>query len=141
MTGQELMNKVHELGLPLGHYVVFGSGLLAVFNLRAVNDIDIFVTEAIFEALNQSGLYKSCSDRRGVRLVRDAVEVWSAWGPGEWDIEELIKQAVIIDGIPFVGLQTVLQWKKQRIELTDNFKDKEDVPMIESYLAQLAANK
>ena len=44
------------------------------------------------------------------------IELYKDWGPGEWDVERLIKEADVIDGIPFVKLEAVLEWKKEIIE-------------------------
>lgn len=58
------------------------------------------------------------------------VEVLTEWMPGIWNIEDLIKNADIIDGLAFVKLEEVLRWKKMR----GKEKDKKDVEIIEGYL-------
>lgn len=57
------------------------------------------------------------------------IELWKDWWLG-WDIKRLIREAEIIDGLPFVKLKYVLKWKK----FTARKKDLKDVKIIEKFL-------
>ena len=52
------------------------------------------------------------------------------WGPGDWDVHQLIAEAEMIDSIPFVRLDQVREWKV----ISGREKDLEDVLLIDEYL-------
>ena len=52
------------------------------------------------------------------------------WGSGEWSVQELIRGAEIIDGLPFVRIEEVLKWKR----LNGREKDLKDAELIGRYL-------
>ncbi len=56
--------------------------------------------------------------------------MWKDWYPGEWDVSDIIAKAEIIDGLPFVTLDTVVKWKK----LKGREKDIRDIELIEEFL-------
>ena len=58
------------------------------------------------------------------------IEVFDTWGPGDWDVSELIDGADVIDGVRFVRLQEVLRWK----ELMNRPKDVEDIRVLRELL-------
>jgi hypothetical protein len=70
-------------------------------------------------------------------LGEDIIEIWDSWSPGEWDVEKLINEAEIINGLPFVQLQEVVRWK----ELANREKDKTDLALIERYLESQAERR
>lgn len=103
-----------------------------VHGLRGtISDIDIIVTQELWNALNHSNKWqKSISPNGSECLTKDNFELWQDWQPGEWDIDKLITEAEIINGLPFVKLEAVLEWKK----LYGREKDLQDVEKIENYL-------
>ena len=58
------------------------------------------------------------------------IELLNGWGPGLWNVQNIIDKAEIIDGLTFVRLEEVLKWKK----MMNREKDKKDVEIIENYL-------
>ena len=60
------------------------------------------------------------------------IEVFKDWKPWFDDINELIDTADIIDGIRFVKLKYVLEWKSAM----GRDKDREDVKIILEYLKE-----
>lgn len=129
----KFIERVKELELPHGSYAVFGSGPMAARGLREANDIDIVVTTELFRKLKEEGVYKaeSLRDRHEV-LHRDDVRLYDSWAPDSWDIDEMIREADIIEGVPFVKIETVLEWKQIR----NQDKDKIDIQLIEKYLGK-----
>ena len=63
-------------------------------------------------------------------LWNDEIELWKDWKPGQWDIQELIDKAEIIDGLPFVKLEYVVEWKRQN----GREKDLKDIKTAEEFL-------
>ena len=122
-----------NIGLPAGSYAIFGSGPMAVRGLRDCHDIDLIVTEEVFnEYKNESGWELKDVENGDEVLANDGVEIFNDWGPGEWNVKQLIEDSEIIEGLPFVRLIEVLKWKK----LLKREKDLKDIEMIEKYFKE-----
>jgi hypothetical protein len=131
---EESLKKLKELNLPKGRFVIFGSGPMGIRGLKEPHDLDVIVTEDIFND------FKERSDFKGFKLgkkksnneylEKDGIELYKNWHPGEWDINKLIQEAEIIDDLPFVRLEEVLKWKK----LKGRDKDVKDIESIENFI-------
>ena len=47
------LNELEQLNLPKGKYVIFGSGPLSIRGLRENHDLDILVTEDLWNKLSE----------------------------------------------------------------------------------------
>jgi hypothetical protein len=130
MSNDVLFRKVRDLHLPEGKYAIFGSGPMGVRGIRECHDIDMVVTEDLWDVMNDSGWEVRPKSDGSPRLLKDEIEVWNSWKPGEWDVDQLIRDAEVIDGLPFVTLESVLKWKR----LLGREKDIRDIEMIEKFL-------
>ena len=63
-------------------------------------------------------------------LENGDLELWKNWAPGDWDVQKLIDEADVIDDLPFVRLNSVMEWKK----LNAREKDLKDVEIIANFL-------
>lgn len=127
---QELFEKLKELNLPKGKFAIFGSGPMGIRGLREIRDLNLIVTQDIFDEFRNRKDWNLKTDVcEG--LYKDNIEMCYEWGPGEWDIKKLIAEAEIIDDLPFVKLEEVLKWKKL---CNRGEKDKRDIELIENYL-------
>ncbi|MCL4391964.1 hypothetical protein M1413_01400 [Patescibacteria group bacterium] len=133
----ELFEKVKELGLPSGSYAIFGSGPMAVRGLRECRDIDLVVTDELFEEYKSASGWELKDAGGKEMLAKDGIEMAADWGPGEWDVEQLIEDADIIENLPFVRLAEVLRWKK----LLKREKDLKDIEIIEDYFKKQGVAK
>lgn len=125
-----LFEQVQKLNLPAGQFAVFGSGPLMARNLRESNDVDLIVTEGLFKQLAKDESWHKVELRDHHQSLRKgALEIFYTWAPGAWDVAELIGNAEEIDGLPFVRLESVVEWKQLRNEV----KDREDIALIEEY--------
>ncbi len=104
---------------------------MAIRGLREARDIDVVVTKEVYDAYRAQDGWVEYSSDTGTHLKKDDIELWYSWGPGEWNIEELLAGAEMIDGLPFVPLPTVLRWKEGRGQP----KDAADVERIRTHLA------
>ncbi|HUO50057.1 MAG TPA: hypothetical protein VMU25_00580 [Candidatus Paceibacterota bacterium] len=124
------VDDVKKLNLPAGAYAVFGSGPMVVRGIRESRDIDIVVTPQLFDELGKNPAWAKDQIRDHHPVLRKGnVEIFKTWAPDSWDIEGLIRDAEMFDGVPFVKLDAVIEWKTLRNEQ----KDKEDIALIESY--------
>jgi len=131
MSFEQLLKNLEDFvkkeKISYNDFAVFGSGPLAVRNLREARDIDIIVRPCIFEKLKQK--YKP--DNRGYICINN-IEIAQDWQPWFSDVNVLIDSADIINGIRYVKLQYVLEWKKA----FNREKDKKDIALIENYLSK-----
>ncbi len=130
MNNNELFQRVKELGLPIDKYALFGSAPLGVRGFRDCHDIDIIVTEDLWNEYKSKNWEVRTMPHGSQGLLNGEVELWKDWKPGQWDIEQLIREAEIIDGLPFVKLERVLEWKR----LSGRDKDLKDIEIIEKFL-------
>ena len=132
MGNEELFQKVKELNLPIGEYALFGSAPMGVRGLRECHDIDIIVTEKLWNDYKNKSEWKLMEIREDNNyfegLRNDDIELWKDWWPG-WNVDKLIQEAEIIDGLPFVKLEEVIKWKRFRARE----KDLKDVEIIEKF--------
>ena len=129
MNVDEIIAKVKSLSFPAGAFVVFGSAPMALAGLREAQDIDLLVSESLFQQCKEHGwkeLYKSEKDRP---LVKDDFEAHHDWDFSSYHptLEQLLTRAVIIDGVPFASLQDVRSWK----EASGRPKDLADIELID----------
>lgn len=129
---QELFKRVKELNLPIGEYAIFGSGPMGIRNLREMHDIDIIVSDRIFnEYSNKQGwkIKEIYGYRDWLKNDNLEIEMGRDWHEG-WDVEGMIREAEIIDGLLFVKLEYLIEWKK----FYGSEKDLKDVEIIENFL-------
>lgn len=128
-----IFEKVKNLQLPIGQYVVFGSGPLEAHGIRQCRDIDLFITSELYQKLKSEGWEeKEWPDGDGYYLKKDDIEADDTWHYGDYNPapEEIIADAEMIEGIPFAPLDEVRAWKIA----FGRPKDIEDVRLIDDYL-------
>ncbi len=127
-----IISEIKELNLPLGQYVVFGSGPLVIHGIRETRDIDLLVTKELYSQLKNEVWEEKELDSGGNYLSKDVIEVDDSWSYGSYNPapEEIIAKAEIHHGIPFAPLTEVLKWK----EAFGRPKDIQDAELIKEYI-------
>ncbi len=131
---RSIIERIKELNLPADQYIVVGSGLLEVLNIRQAKDIDIVASVDLYGQLRQSrqDLVEDTS-LEAPRLIYgdEEAEIWFSWPSeqGRLRYEDLMQDSVVVDGIRFVPLDFIEQWKRW----LDRDKDKEDIRLIAKY--------
>ena len=127
-----IIKAVKKLKLPLGEYVVVGGGILEALSIRGTNDVDIIVVPGLFDKLRESKKYKEEIRWNKMFLIGDDIEIGTKldWENYSTTIEEAIRRATIIDGIPFLNLEETVKFKKAM----GRDKDFKDIKLIEEYL-------
>jgi hypothetical protein len=122
-----IFQKTKDLNLPDGSYVVVGGGLLVALGLLEWDeDIDICVRSEIFEEFQAKGWDQE--DWKGKPVLKhDIYDIGT--GFGEWSLEDLQADAIVIQDVPFMSLDKLLAWKKQMARP----KDLKHIALIESY--------
>ncbi len=130
---EELIKNIKSLGLPKSDFAIFGSAHLYLCGLRdSVNDIDIIARGKAWEKVLTLGKIKNAKSGVGqvLELFDGYVEIFNDWPYGPWNIENLIDTAKEINGIKYVTLENILNWKQKR----NNEKDIVDIHKIKEYL-------
>jgi hypothetical protein len=135
MNRSELLELVDDLRLSLGQYAIFGGGSLAIRGIRDAKDLDIFVTEKLFIELLSSGWQRLSYPGGNSYLLHHhkgiAIQAFHRWVDHGWapKIDEYINNPEIIDGLPFMSISELHEWKS----VVDRPKDRKDVILIERY--------
>jgi hypothetical protein len=112
-----LFDQLRQLNLPPQGYAIFGSGPLAVRGIIPLaNDVDVICREEVWNIVSQIGTveYLPEYDVSIVSMADGALTFGTKWGIGNFDVDELIATAEIINGLPFVSLEHVICYKKIR---------------------------
>lgn len=133
INNHPLIVALRKLGLPPDDFAVFGSGPMMAHGLKEASDLDIIARGLAWDLAWTLGDQQRAGDGGPKAVFADGkIEVFKTWTPGEWDVNELIDGAEVVDGLRFVTLENVLRWKR----LTGRPKDAEHIKLIENYLAE-----
>ncbi len=125
----ELLQKVHQMQLPVGDFAVFGSGPLLVRGIiDQVGDIDIICRgDAWLKAgLIGESIYLDEYDVDIVSIENGLITLGRSWAYGDFDVDELIDSAEQIEGLPFVRLRYVIEYK----QIANRSKDREHLELL-----------
>jgi predicted nucleotidyltransferase len=132
----DFRKELSKLSLDETNSIVINSGILNALGIRESHDIDISVNEEVFEELKSNKNLNLITNEFGrPMLVNDTVDISLGWVQNSnlsFIYEDLLKDncTVVIDGVRYLNLETLLEGKK----LWGREKDKEDVKLIERYL-------
>lgn len=133
-----IVETVKSLNLPSDQYAVFGSGLLDVLGLKKAGDIDLVVTKKLFDVLSTDEQWQDFTypdSHLGLKHRTKNIELfYEADMPfcDETSIVQMIRDAVVVDGVKFVRLEDILVWKKA----FGREKDLWAVELIEAYMKE-----
>jgi len=127
-----LFDRVKSLNLPASDFAIFGSGPLIVRGIiPASNDLDIICRGQAWEKVKAIGEleYLSKYDVTVVTMCGGRLTFGTKWAIGEFDIDELIDGAEEIDGLPFVRLEHVTNYKR----ISKRPKDLRHIEALKAY--------
>jgi hypothetical protein len=115
--------------------------------IRLANDIDIVAAPDLFKELQLEG-WRICNCNVCLRKIENGDSdlvlkkedvngrVFSSYESGgvyRADTSEIIRSAIIIDGVPYIQLVELLKWKRG----SGRINDQVDVALIEGYLRHI----
>ena len=112
MTMFDLLNSLH---LPAGASAIIGSGPLIVREIiPASNDLDIICRGSAWKTVQKIGepAYLCEFDVAVVTMCGGHLTAGSEYAIGDFDINELIDSAEIIDGLPLDRMENEASYKK-----------------------------
>lgn len=126
-----LLSELLAIDLPAHDWALFGSGpLLARGWIDEVGDLDVLARGPAWKRAQALGVVIR-DDDVDIELVRvgTAITVGTRWAIGDFDTDRLIDTADEIGGIPCVGLDHVIAYKR----LAGRAKDRLHLEIIESH--------
>lgn len=123
------VEKIKELDLSQGSFMVVGSGILHALAIREAGDIDLIVTDEVYERFEKLGWQRDTWGEQTV-LKKDVFDLGKYWYGKP--LSELITSAQYVDDIPYLSLDAVTAWKK----LLGRDKDLQDLALISEYLSR-----
>ena len=131
---QAFTERVKELGLSRDQMIIIGSGILDQLGVRKAADVDLVADGEVLEKIaSDLDWAEQCDKNQRRYFVRHdgSVEIWDGW---EFDgqvlnYEELLKCSVEYDGVKFVSLDFLRQWKGWR----RREKDMRDIRLIDEW--------
>ena len=132
-----IFSIIKDLKLPSGNFVVTGSAGMAVRGMRSFQDIDITVTEDVYQMLKEDRKWQVVERPKGFEVVVidvggvkvEANPYMHTWYEYKPDIKELFQCAEEIHNILFMNLEHLIAFKKERMLE----KDKDDLVFLEEY--------
>ncbi len=133
----DLFSEINALHFPQGEYIVVGSGIMAAKGIRPAYDLDVVVTQKLFDLCLQQGWELKPWTRVGKVgkgwLKKGIVDLHLEINCKDEDFtaEDLLRSAEVINDIPFISLEQLSVFKKEY----GRPKDFEDIELISQYLS------
>lgn len=132
----DIFKEIKKLNFPKDQFIVVGGSVMALKGIRQTSDLDIIVSEELFNECEKNGWVRQEWTWTGGKirgwLKKDDVELSVECVDNERILllDDLKKDAEIINGIYFMSLTQLIQFKKSH----GRTKDFEDIKLIEDYL-------
>lgn len=121
------LQVLKELNLPDDQYVIWGSGPLAIREIREARDVDLVVNKKLWNELSLKYVVQGV-EKNLIKI--DNIEIWKDLLNLTDVIDDVISAREIIEGFPFMNLSYTLIWKK----FWSSKKDPGDILLIEKFL-------
>jgi len=136
-SNQSKFSALREFHLPTDQYAIIGSGPLGIRNIKEIGDIDIIVTQKLWATLSKE---YGITDVNGVKKIVLPSAIVEAFyedsfytAPEDSQAPNMalrIKNAELIDGLPFDTIENVLYYKRK----DSREKDLKDILLIEQWM-------
>jgi hypothetical protein len=137
---RRLIKLVTELGLDRSDFVIFGSGPMLAHGLRQhVRDLDIVARGNAWLRVSERGIPDAgaISGAPMALFWGGLIQFSPEWISQDWDTDDLIKRAELIQELPFAQLNDVLAYKKRLCRP----KDHPDIDTLLDALHQPSRNR
>ncbi len=132
----DIFSEIKKLHLNPNEFIVVGGGILCALGIRDTNDIDLIVDKKIYNKFREQGDWIEKKWPKGQpTLSKGIYDVGIDWSDDQkvYTFNGLRNNSVIIQGISFVSLETLKEWKLNK----GREKDKRDVELINKFIDDL----
>jgi hypothetical protein len=142
MYKEQILGYLRQLNLPPDGYCLFGGCCLAIRDLRATEDIDLYVTKELYVKFKESGwqetnepgrLLRVTTEVEGVRVDAFIDSIGEGWQP---KIQQYLDNPEIIEDYKFMPLSELYEWKTH----VRRPKDIRDIKLIDEFWAKQQGN-
>ena len=115
----DIFAEIKKLDFPQGQYIVVGSAIMAAKSIRGTNDLDIIVTQELFERHRTEGWELLPWTKPGISgkdwLRKGSIELYVQLSrkKGVLTLDELLEDSEVIQGIPFITLEQLIEFKRE----------------------------
>jgi len=127
---------IDALSLPKGEWVVFGGACLTARGIRDTTDLELFVTDLLYDKLKDMGWEeKVTGSTRAPYVIKMHEDIpvlaFITCGSERWrpNVEEYFSNPEVVNDVPFMPLTEMYAWKAA----TARPKDIDDLGLIETY--------
>lgn len=136
---RRLIKLIDELNLDHRDLVIFGSAPLLAHGLRqTIRDLDVVARGTAWHRVSECG-FPAVGAISGAPMALfwgGRIQFSPEWISKEWDTDDLIGRAEIIQGLPFAQLTDVLAYK----QALSRPKDRVDIEALLDFLRQPSQN-
>ncbi|MEX2515038.1 MAG: hypothetical protein WD335_02845 [Candidatus Paceibacterota bacterium] len=134
LNKDQVISIIKDLHFPPDQYLVIAGTVMAVHGIRKADDVDLVISSDLFEHLKEEGDWEHCTrhEDNSEFLARDKIDIASKLDLYDYPTtltEAKIRQD-IIEGIPFMGLNDLIEFK----QVYGRKKDLGDIKLIKDYL-------
>jgi len=130
------IKRFHLLGFPENDWLIFGGSVMAAYGLRETDDLDIMVSDNLYNICFEHPAFIEFEARfgPGLKLSNSNIEVSSDIMPLKYNFSEALERTskVIICGVKvnIMSLHFLREWKME----SGREKDFKDVGLIDKFV-------
>ena len=127
-----VLGDLFDLNLPAGEFMVMGSGIMDALSIRPAQDVDLVVTDTVYDHLLRQGWDSRVASNGSVGIEHGVFQAYDHWMDESTvkTLEELLVDAEWVNGVPYNSLSKLALYKARR----GRAKDFADLVLIENYL-------
>lgn len=126
MINKTILDEFNKIDIPLKKYAIFGSGPMAIRDMRECRDLDLVVTDELYQKL----LQEYPETKPGNICIGKYIEVWSEKESLIDNPRHAIEHSDLIQGYKFITLTDLIKWKRKM----GRPKDKKDIKLIKQFV-------
>ena len=128
----DIIDEVKKLNLDPNDFIVTGSGILHVLGIRKTDDIDLAVSKRAVKNLDKNVWKKKDWPKGDPTYSNGIYDIGTDWGDDKnvYTFEELMNDKTAVQGVNFISLSFLKQWKQNK----GREKDLADLKLIDAYL-------
>lgn len=126
-----------EAHLDSDNAIVIGSGILNALELRKNDDVEVIVSEQVYNNIQKNDSFKEKEIKGRTSLESGLLDVAKIWTivDKQWTFDSLLEHSIVIDDVRYITVEFLCNAKTSWL-LNGEFrqKDKDDVVLMNTYL-------